>query len=733
MSIWPASPVATITVENTEGGDRLRIGWTQGISNFQSFPDLQVGWIFRVIYSDHPLLDHGRGYFRARIFRASDSGSWDPVDSDEKTLGNDNDDGNWSDWLILNSTIVREIEPFRIDLHCELQDTEGIFGGDDSLDATAVFTAMQGSVFIGNCSLDYLPVSIVYCPPNQDMSASLTQATQYGTRITIGTSEGFQAQATAGVEFDALGMKVGGVNTTESRSMTNRSETGIELSYFRSTVLTADNQRAIGRAYWGPLGDIFVIAVKPRFAVYRHADGTLLYASTGADDIVVAPAYKLLRPEHDPIVIQIPARVRQRLLQLDPFLTNLNLFFPDSGAPLSLAANSYADPSANNRAERLGRWALDNATELNYSIGEAKELTTGESTEMQFQSTVTVEVGFGANLFGIIGIGGRVGNSFTTVVGLQSSKETMNRLSTTAACYLIRNQNERDLDEIEIFYDKAFSTLMFRKVKADTPCIMGNVKDVNGAYLAKVAVTMTASDGSLSTTTTDMSGSYCFPAPRPDVYTVKVGTASQTVTFEMHDEQPMSSMRVDFTGVRRVIDLQYSSQWEVALALGLSSEGMWRLSKNLNSVFDEVDLAYASGSSLHHISTVISDLEVKWPRTPLDRLQNVSNRQVENLSRIGVSTLQELWRSVTIDRQSEAIADKSGVRREELHALVDAASATRASVILAGQGPVKTPTRYRRWLAKVPFVPLRRRLLFRTSKLASRLARREHEKPNSKL
>jgi hypothetical protein len=54
-----------------------------------------------------------------------------------------------------------------------------------------------------------------------------------------------------------------GVGFSQSQSVTNQSTSGIQVSHFRTTVVTADNQKALGRADWGPLGDIFVILVNP--------------------------------------------------------------------------------------------------------------------------------------------------------------------------------------------------------------------------------------------------------------------------------------------------------------------------------------------------------------------------------------------------------------------------------------------------------------------------------------
>jgi hypothetical protein len=67
-------------------------------------------------------------------------------------------------------------------------------------------------------------------------------------------------------------------------------------------------------------------------------------------------------------------------------------------------------------------------------------------------------------------IGGSVGGGTTTThsaytqMAYLSSHETYLKQVLTAQCSLIRNQNEADLEDIEVWWDKVFSTFMFRKV-----------------------------------------------------------------------------------------------------------------------------------------------------------------------------------------------------------------------------------------------------------------------------
>ncbi len=158
------------------------------------------------------------------------------------------------------------------------------------------------------------------------MTASLTQTSTFGTRLTLGQSSGMTSQTGVQAQVGFLGSFGEGIGL-DSQSVSNQSTSGIQISHFRNTVVTADNQKAIGRAYWGPLGDLFVILVNPTFSASQRADGTILYSMQNIEQVLIVPAWKLLRPGTDPIASAVPADARQRLLQLDPFITNLNLFF----------------------------------------------------------------------------------------------------------------------------------------------------------------------------------------------------------------------------------------------------------------------------------------------------------------------------------------------------------------------------------------------------------------------
>lgn len=600
-------------VDNFAGGTSSSIVPAATIQQ-ETVGNVEIDFGVAIVYHDHPYFEHGRGYFSAKLDKLTPNG-FQQVDAQSKTLGNGSHSGDWSDTLTVSVTMVDTVEVYRIVLHCE---TQGVIFGT-SEDATVYAQAVQGQAAIGTFTLDFVPLSIVYCPPGQDMTASLTQSETYGTRFTIGQSSGMQSQTGVQVKVDVLGLMGAGVGFSNSQSTSNQATSGIQVSHFRQTVITADNQKAIGRAYWGPLGDVFVILVNPSFAASAQADGTILYALNGIEQVMAIPAWKLLRPDDDPIASAVPADVRQRLLELDPFIHNLQLFFPDSGADISLAANPYADPSSGNRAEMIGRWWLDTGTELNYSLGETNQLFTGQASQVNFSSTVSIDANAGADIDGLtLGLG--LSQSNTTSVGFQSSQETDASNSESASCFLIHNQNERDLDGIEIYYDKVFSTFMFRRVivvnRPGGPCgggVAGTIYDGDNLPLRKLEVQLVDSAGDAFQTTTRATGQYGFSNLCPGTYTIIAGDQRSQVTIE-RDSSGLIPVQHDVRNVRRVLDLSTAPVWEVSEALGLPSNAVQQIGASLPQLKDVRALARLVGASAEQRAVWSKRVVFSWPK-----------------------------------------------------------------------------------------------------------------------
>jgi hypothetical protein len=702
-----------MTVPNralTEGGAPAEVVWIDSLSSIQTVTDSNLSWSVECFYDDSAWIDKGQGFFSATLLRLADNGTWEQVARSEVTLGNDRDNGHWRDLLTVSTTMSRETESYLLSLLCETRNTWPYYGQQSS----KAFTAVQGSAFLGNFTLDFVPLSIVYCPPNQDMSASLHQAREYGTRITVGSSLGLQSSMNAGFDVDALGIIMAGVRTTESQAASSSAHSGIELSYFRNTVLTADNQRAIGRAYWGPLGDLFVIAVNPRFAVTRRADGNLFYDSSGIDQLIVAPAYKLLRPQDDPVVSAIPADARRRLLELDPFIHNLDLFFPDSGEPLSRAANPYADPTRGNRAELLGRWWLNTATELNYSVETTRVLKSGEANETEFQAGVTADEQVKW------GVGGGGGFGDKTTVGLQSSRETVARVSSTAACFLIRNQNEKDLDAIQIYYDKLFSTFMFRKIPAAQPGLRGTITGVSGLRLQNLAVRLNGTDGLERETLTGTDGAFEFPGLPPGEYQLTAGNRSRTaevraMKWEVEEtdlSQPDGGFPerdvddvvendrsvgtewtdLDMQDVQRFVSLEHSPIWEVRSVLQAPSELISNLAQHSSQILDVSDVAAVLGVSRQDLAQRSQDAVVELAKTPLAALSTIPESHAAALASAGIDSIQMLWESTHSSEDVRSLSQSTGIAPSELEGIRRTLARGRASVTVERQRRQEYPS-----------------------------------------
>jgi hypothetical protein len=586
MASWPGNPIGSMFAEVYSSLGGIGTDCSAGFNTNgtqQTVSDVNITFTVNIEYYDHSTFS-GLGYFSMELFKITPNGP-QSMDWEFKYLPSDQKprNGHWWDTLSVSVTMTDPIEQYEIHIHVN---TKGApFGTSEN--EIQYFQAIQGVAAIGDFTLDFVPLTIVYCPPDQDMTNALSQTSSFGSQFTLGNSSSFQSDTSVTLKIDFLGLIGEGVGFSNSQSVSNQSAGGIKVSHFRNTVVTADNQKAIGRAYWGPLNDVFVILVNPNFAASRRADGTILYCTQNIEQVLVIPARLLLRPGNDPIANLIPADSRQRLLQLDPFITNLNLFFPDSGADLAQAANPYADPAANNRASLLGRWWLDAGSVINYSVGETIQLTQTETSQVNYSSGVSINASAGVNFNDLAAALG-VGQSSTTTVGMQSSSENDAGYSYNAACYLIRNQNERDLDGIELYFDKIFSTFMFRRLCAEEPAqpnlgaaaLAGTIYATDGVRLSAITLSLIDSQGNEYRTGTRNDGGYSFYNIPAGHYTLVAGDRRQAVTVSA-EARAVNPVRLDVANVRRPIDLQRSPVWEVSRALGLSSETVRQIIPNL--------------------------------------------------------------------------------------------------------------------------------------------------------
>ena len=460
-----------------------------------------------------------------------------------------------------------------------------------------VLQIARGPASMGDFSLDFVPLSIVYCPPGQDMTNSLTLSNSFGTQLGIGGGASVTSDTGGSLKF-ATGFFGIGIGGTDSNSSGNKTSTGLGVSHFRTSVITADNQRAIGRAYWGPLGDLFVILVNPAFSLSKRADETIFYTLKAVPQSIIIPAWKLLRPGNDVVAAAIPADARRSILALDPFITNLDKFFPDSGAPLEEAANPYADPSPNNRAELIGRWWLEGGAEFQYSEGEKVDLLFNKTNEVGYTSTASVSASGGYSAGELkAALGVDIDNKLN--ITYQSSMEADASASVSASCFLIRNQNQRDTDAIEVYYDKIFSTFMFRRIRMASQlqasgnlgagAIVGTVTGVSGAFLRGVPILLSGKDAHYQTSA-DGSGAFAFYNVVPGSYSITAGDHKVRVSVNVA-HNPVNPIRIALTGVRRFLDPARAPVWEVSESLGVSVQEVFALGPQLLEATSDDSLA----------------------------------------------------------------------------------------------------------------------------------------------
>ncbi len=191
MADWPGNPICRMIVLNlnpSSGGGVFRpvgIKLTEGVATQQTVSALDITFTVAIEYHDDAWFDHGRGYFSVRLNRLTPNG-WQLVTMQEKTLG-DKSSGDWYDTLSVSVTMADPIEQYQLLFHAETR--EVTFDGEN-FDAASAFQAIQGKSVVGSFTLDFVPLTIVYCPPGQDMTNSLTQTESFGTRFTIGETSG---------------------------------------------------------------------------------------------------------------------------------------------------------------------------------------------------------------------------------------------------------------------------------------------------------------------------------------------------------------------------------------------------------------------------------------------------------------------------------------------------------------------------------------------------------------
>lgn len=706
--------------------------------------------------------------------------------------------------LYFTDTMEHDVEYYRLRLLAKDNKVSDPRTYADTGYVNFYFTAFWNPI-LGNFILDYLPITIVYDPPGQDMSASLGQREEFGTTLTCGftKTEGKTSSKSAGV---SVGFQAHSSSERESAT-TQTTSKSLDMKNFRNTIITADNKTAIGRKYFGPLADIFVIGKGSEFsAEFSNIKQTLAYWFEEMENVIILPAHKLLRPGDDNIANSIPPEVRYELLTLDPFFPRdqLDLFFPsfeprgvvcyvkeengvgynavyriyiapsnmyaytidydfyseitqrsmfkaegiafyvadpDESPPpdhvplyhltgfqttilttskdireraltygfedkkhlgyvikpdekesniktgytplfcayggklsgpslpqvheechfytireseyrkkvgpppedLNLACDSSIDPSKNSRAELIGTWYPSAGVDLQYQLGDAIDLKQGESRQLTWSTSFQESFGGGFSLFGL-GFTTSSGSGTFKQIGYQSSIETRETFSTSAACHILRNQNADDLRGIQIYYDKIFSTLMFRLIPENPRIIQGSVYSPTGMRQDRMDVGLYQNNRCIAETATSTLGRYGFFLPEPGQYEIRIkGNDPIPVNVDFDSENRI--INKDIRDVLRVIDLQEAPIWEIRKLLGEYTINLKILRENILNIIDETDLRSCINMPEDEYEEIKSDFIISFPRTPLTQISLLKSEVLKKLTSLKIFNVGALMES----------------------------------------------------------------------------------------
>lgn len=467
----------------------------------------------------------------------------------------------------------------------------------------------------------YLPVAIVYCPPGQDMPNSIVETRRHGTRFTFESSDIHTTTSTSQLGFTIdLGVEKkrasAGINVsqeegaTESQTITDSSSSIINVRKIHETMITSNNRSAIGRAYWGPLGDLFVIIKDLLFYGYQTFDddtGIIMMPIPDSPEArkLIISTQELLRPESGSAAIEIPWLQRKRILKLNPFVVDNDAILDavaNGVRPLEDAVNPNANPNrgANStRAIKVLSLDLGKGTEVNFYESRGVETARVETHAERYTTTFTSATGLGLKLgIPIIGIGFGAGFSMEESISYQTTAEIReeNEKIETAKCYLIRNQNDPISGFLDVYYDTVFGTFMFCRHEYNDGCmeIWGTVLNSDDAVIDGLVVSiLNANKTTIGQTKTDSEGIYrirdVMANELKDRLYIQAGDKEEEVkvTRAMYKNR---TIRRDMKKVKRLIDIESSTYEEVMEIFDLDLKQANRLSQALPTLKSEEDI-----------------------------------------------------------------------------------------------------------------------------------------------
>ena len=214
-----------------------------------------------------------------------------------------------------------------------------------------------------------------------------------------------------------------------------------------------------------------------------------------------------------------------------------------------------------------------------------------------------------------------LGDQAEVSINYQQSAETQSSKISNASCFLIRNQNDRDLDGIAVYYDKIFSTFMFQRlltgprlpalglVKSwrwvDKAVLIGQLVNWRNLPVQNLKVRLRGPDGKEMETSSNVNGRYSFYNAKPGTYSLLAGDTTTRVILG-EDSSPFKPTTLNVQNVRRVLNLKTAPVWEVAVSLDMPIDRVLRIGRSLGKVSNE--------RTLIRVADVDRETLIKWKK-----------------------------------------------------------------------------------------------------------------------
>ncbi len=155
------------------------------------------------------------------------------------------------------------------------------------------------------------------------------------------------------------------------------------------------------------------------------------------------------------------------------------------------------------------------------------------------------------------------------------------------------------------------------------------------------------------------------------IYVLNVGDKSVEFTAKLDKGARDKTVELTIPNVRRRIDLQSSPVWEVKRGLGLDATALTRLRASVEAIMDNEDLMRVLNITANDFRQLEASVELKLPRTPLNRLKRITPKQIESLERLGIGSVQDLWKEVKKEKRRQRVAQEAKIATKVISEWID--------------------------------------------------------------